>query len=160
MPVARTESGLVCPDCGSDFLSSNGVPMLLPKSAYDDSTQIIAGAAGDLDRNSVAVALADAGRYRLKDPSLRPEFSQFSERYADFFAAETQSERSGRVTLVAHYFNPRFAPGEHTYRSLRIRNDTAQTLVTEGDKPFAVSYQILDDGGHPIGEGAMFGVSD
>ncbi len=154
--VARHEqAALRCGSCGTSYPICNGVPMMLPADTFLDSAQVIADAAGGLDREQIAVALASANRYWLRDPALRGEFSQIISRYGSFFPAVSNAAANTGPALetVAEYFAARFGPGQSAFRSIRIRNNSAQAFGSEGAQPFFISYFLYDATGAVVQEG-------
>lgn len=129
--------------------------MMMPSDTLVDAAQVIAAAAGGLDTEAVAKAVATAGRYWLRDPVLRGEFSQIVSRYGSFFPSVPVSaaEHGTAVSVIAHYFNPRFAPGQSAFRSIRFRNNTDTVFSSDGAQPFFLSYFLCDAAGNRVSDG-------
>ena len=138
-----------CGKCGARYPVSNGVPMLLDPSSYVDTAATLAGIYGGGVPENMEKALGTALRYRMNDTTLRGEFSQIIDRHTALFKdIVTPAPAGARLfELKAEYFNPRFAPGESSHRSIRIRNNSDLTLASTGANPSHLSYYLLDPDG-------------
>lgn len=155
-PLARTDNAISCPACKTNYPISNGTPLLLSPRAMLDTAEIIARNLGGVPVEAVERAFGTALRYRLKDLSLRGEFSGVVDRYAPLLPAEPPAPEAStlsavpKLELIAEYFNPRFTAGRTEYRSIRVRNPSQVTIASSGQNPFHISYWLRTAGGEVI----------
>ncbi len=157
--LQRAAPGYSCAACASTYPVSNAVPLLIKPSALVDFAarigQAVVGAGeAALDPAAVEAALGTALRYRLKDPTLRDEFSNIIGRYSavlgDPGGALPASGSDRRLAVLTDYFNPRFSKGAVAHRSIRVRNDLAVPLASTGERPYHLSYFLTGKDGARI----------
>ena len=152
--LERESDAFRCTACDAHYPIVNRVPMLLKPSTMVDAAKVISSQLSGIDPEAVQLAFGTALRYRLHDRTLRDEFTQIVERYAKVFdayeARNPTVEKPQSFSLITEYFNKTFVAGNKTYRSFRFTNNTNMRLATTGDKPFNLSYKLIDPSGREI----------
>ena len=153
---------LRCNTCGVAYPVRHSVPLLLKRDSFIDAAYEIGQQLGGVSADDVQSVFGTALRYRLSDMTLRGEFTNIVERYADVLpksANEAESSFGLPFLLMVEYFNPRFMAGKTCYRSFRIKNISQTTWASTGPQPWHLSYWLYDvaEPGVPI-EGERSGL--
>lgn len=160
--LSRTDINFSCGCCSAEYPVVNAVPLLIKPSMMVDAARLIGTQYDHLNPEDVQAAFGTALRYRLKDKTLRDEFSGILDRYAVLFDTDAGAQEASSglpVQPLVDYFNPEFEAGRAAFRSFRFRNGSAVPFGTEGEKPFHVSYVITDaDGNRTDGVRSRFPV--
>ena len=145
--LVQEDGGLRCTHCAVHYPVRHSVPLLLRKDSFTDAAQVIGDHLGGLSAEDVQSVFGTALRYRLADLTLRGEYANIVERYADLLptSARTTLPQSGMpFVLTAQYFNTRFVAGQTSYRSFRLRNTSQTVWSSTGTKPWNLSYFLHD----------------
>lgn len=145
--LVQSDGVLRCPSCGTQYPVCHSVPLLLKRDSFVDAAQAISQHLGGISADDVQSVFGTALRYRLCDVTLRGEFTNIVERYADVLPNTVDATKltfDAPFALIAEYFNPRFVAGQTCHRSIRLRNTSRTVWTSAGNKPWNLSYFLYD----------------
>jgi ubiquinone/menaquinone biosynthesis C-methylase UbiE/uncharacterized protein YbaR (Trm112 family) len=142
---------LECAFCSFVYPCTNNVPFIFKKDEYINFANILAEQLGIKNTDAVVNALSSSLEYIHLDQSIAVESSNILDRYpalVNYYNKSANGSLANELFFCeCEYFNNLFNPGQSSYRTFRIYNNSNEELESTGLNPYYISYKITSNDG-------------